>query len=81
MANNSTNLKTQEILNTEWLKTRMKTIWTSPRYCALCLCSDAEYYALSMEFTSNEETSTKPLRDVVNYVFNFDVSISNRPLL
>lgn len=72
---NKTIGKTQELMNVEWLKVRMRNIWTSPKLCAICLASDVEFYRMSMEFTNNEFTSTIPLREVVNYVFNFDVSI------
>lgn len=68
----SMNIKT-EPENLNWLKTKLSSLWNSPKFCGLCLINTGNLCPVEMELLINKQKFSKNLQDLVNYVFNEDV--------
>lgn len=60
--------------NLEWIKQKLQTVWTAPKFCGLCLENRGNFSSVDMEFMIGRQTFSKCLQDILNYVFNEDVS-------
>ncbi|KAJ8708158.1 hypothetical protein PYW08_010524 [Mythimna loreyi] len=57
----------------EWIKEKLKTVWTCPTFCGLCLDGSSNFCSVDMELVISHQTFSKCLRDILNYVFNDNV--------
>ncbi|XP_075987979.1 zinc finger protein 532-like isoform X2 [Anticarsia gemmatalis] len=59
--------------NLDWLKKKLKAIWTSPKFCGLCLETSGNFCSVKMEMLINNQNFSTCLQDIINYVFNDDM--------
>ncbi|KAF9796758.1 hypothetical protein SFRURICE_001838 [Spodoptera frugiperda] len=59
--------------NLEWIKQKLQTVWTAPKFCGLCLENRGNFSSVDMEFMIGRQTFSKCLQDILNYVFNEDI--------
>ncbi|XP_026744087.1 zinc finger protein 11-like isoform X2 [Trichoplusia ni] len=62
-----------DISNMEWVKNKLQTVWSSPKFCGLCLESRGNFCSVDMELMINKQNFSKCLQDIINYVFNEDI--------
>lgn len=59
--------------NLDWLKQKLQAVWSSHKFCGLCMEYKCNFCPVDMELVINKQKFSRCLKDILNYVFNDDV--------